>query len=61
VDNIVEEIKALIEKYGIKGIAFSDELVVISRDSVLELCDKIGMCKKCTRLYKNSAFYWWVA
>jgi len=22
--------------------------------------DKIDMCKKCTRLYKNSAFYWWL-
>lgn len=22
--------------------------------------DKIKMCKKCVRLYRNSAFYWWV-
>lgn len=22
--------------------------------------DKIEMCKNCTRLYKNSAFYWWL-
>jgi len=41
VDNIVAEIKSLIEKYGIRGIVFSDELVVISKDRMLELCDKI--------------------
>ena len=41
VDNIVAEIKMLIGKYGIKGVAFSDELVVINKDRMLELCDKI--------------------
>jgi len=41
VDNIVAEIKELVEKYGVKGIVFSDELVVISKDRMFELCDKI--------------------
>lgn len=41
VDNIVAEIKMLIEKYGVKGIVFSDELVVLSKERMFELCDKI--------------------
>jgi len=41
VDNIIQEIKVLIEKYNIGGIDFSDELVIINKERTYELCEKI--------------------
>lgn len=41
IDNVVEEIKTLKERFAIDSILFNDELVVISKKRVLELCDKI--------------------
>lgn len=41
IENIVAEIKKLKNDYNIKGIVFSDELVVVSKKRGHELCDKI--------------------
>lgn len=41
VDNIIKEIKVLKEKYKIKGIFFADELLLINKKGVYELCDAI--------------------
>lgn len=41
IDNIIQEIKLLIEKYNIKGVFFLDELVVINKERIYELCDKL--------------------
>ncbi|MBU1632426.1 MAG: radical SAM protein [Nanoarchaeota archaeon] len=45
VDNIIEEIKELKKRYGIKVIDFNDELVLISKSRMLELCKKIALLK----------------
>lgn len=45
IDNIIEEIKNLKEKYGVQVINFSEELVMISKDRVLELSKKIKPLK----------------
>ncbi|MDD5687492.1 MAG: radical SAM protein [Elusimicrobia bacterium] len=42
IDNIIEEIKYLKEKYQIRGIFFNDELVIVNKGRVYELCDKIA-------------------
>lgn len=41
IDNVIEEIKTLKERFAIDSILFNDELVVISKKRVRELCDKI--------------------
>ncbi|MCG2717783.1 MAG: B12-binding domain-containing radical SAM protein [Nanoarchaeota archaeon] len=41
VKNIIDEIKTLIDRYGINHIDFLDELVVISKKRIFELCDAI--------------------
>ncbi|MBI4287986.1 MAG: radical SAM protein [Chloroflexi bacterium] len=41
VDNIMKEVLALKEKYGIKGLFFADELLLINKRRVYELCEAI--------------------
>lgn len=41
IDNVIEEIKTLKKRYAIDSVLFNDELVVVSRKRVRELCDKI--------------------
>jgi len=41
VDNIIQEIKELIKRYKIGGIFFNDELVVINKERIYDLCRKI--------------------
>ena len=41
IGNIIQEVETLIKRYGIGGIGFSDELVVINKDRMYELCEKI--------------------
>jgi anaerobic magnesium-protoporphyrin IX monomethyl ester cyclase len=41
VDNIIAECKKMLSKFEIDGIFFVDELVVINRKRIMELCDKI--------------------
>lgn len=41
INNIIEEIKTLIDKYDVNYIGFVDELVIISKKRVFELCDAI--------------------
>ena len=41
IDNVIEEIKYLKNKYAIDSVLFNDELVVVSKKRVRELCDKI--------------------
>lgn len=41
VDNVIEEIKLLKEKFGIDAVGFIDELFVISKKRVYEFCDKL--------------------
>jgi len=45
VDNIIEEIKTLIDKYHIRAVFFNDELVVTSKKRAYELCEKIEPLK----------------
>lgn len=45
IDNITEEIGLLRDKYGIRGIAFADELVLVSKKRAYELCEKIKPLK----------------
>lgn len=40
IDNIVEEIKVLMGRYGIDHISFNDELVLVNKKRTLELCEK---------------------
>lgn len=40
-DNIIEEIKLLQEKHGIKKIAIMDENFTLNKDHVISLCEKI--------------------
>ncbi len=42
IDNVIEEIRELMQKYNIRGVAFNDELVLINKQRAHELCDKIG-------------------
>ncbi len=42
VGNIIEEIKTLIDRYNINYIDFVDDLVVINKRRISELCDAIG-------------------
>lgn len=41
IDNVTDEIKILKKKFGIKGVFFIDELAVITKTRMLELCGKI--------------------
>jgi radical SAM superfamily enzyme YgiQ (UPF0313 family) len=41
VDNIITEISQLKEQYGVDSVYFDDELLVVSKKRVHELCDKI--------------------
>ncbi|UCG39092.1 MAG: B12-binding domain-containing radical SAM protein [bacterium] len=45
VEAVVDEIRFLVRKYGIRAVFFNDELLVASRKRVLELCEKIGPLK----------------
>ena len=42
IDNVIDELKHLKEKYGINGVFFNDELITLHKDRVYELCDKIA-------------------
>jgi len=42
VDSVIKEIEYLKDNYAIEGMAFADECLVIRRDRVLELCEKIS-------------------
>jgi radical SAM superfamily enzyme YgiQ (UPF0313 family) len=41
IDNVIDEIKMLKKKFGIEGVFFNDELAVITKTRMLELCRKI--------------------
>lgn len=41
VDNIIKEIKFLIEKYGAKGIYFREDNFTFNKNRVLEFCEKV--------------------
>jgi len=41
IDSVIKEIKILKEKYKIKTIQFSDDLVVVNKPRTLELCKKL--------------------
>ncbi|MBI5188262.1 MAG: cobalamin B12-binding domain-containing protein [Nitrospirae bacterium] len=41
VDNIIEEIKYLMETYNVKGFHFGDELLVINRKRMIEFAQKV--------------------
>lgn len=41
IDNIIEEIKYFKKEYNIEGVFFNDELVVVNKKRIYELCDKI--------------------
>jgi len=45
IDNVVEEIGLLRDKYGIQGVAFADELVLVNKKRAYELCEKIKPLK----------------
>jgi len=45
IDKIIEEIGLLRDKYEIGGIAFADELVLVSKERAYELCEKIKPLK----------------
>ncbi len=45
IDNLIEEIGLLGAKYGIRGIGFADELVLINKKRAYELCEKIKPLK----------------
>lgn len=45
IDNVIAEIKLLKERFGIGCIEFEDELVMISKKRMLELCEKIRPLK----------------
>ncbi|MEW6719243.1 MAG: radical SAM protein [Thermodesulfobacteriota bacterium] len=45
IDRIVEEIVLLREKYGIRGVSFADELVLVSKKRGYELCEKLKPLK----------------
>ena len=41
IDNIIAEIELLKERYGVEGIFFLDDLLIINRKRTLEFCSKI--------------------
>jgi anaerobic magnesium-protoporphyrin IX monomethyl ester cyclase len=41
VDNIIEEIKLLVKDFGIKEISISDDTFTISKERVMEFCNKL--------------------
>lgn len=41
VENVIVEIKELKEKYGIREVAFWDDVFTVKRDWVLEFCDRL--------------------
>jgi radical SAM superfamily enzyme YgiQ (UPF0313 family) len=45
IDNVIEEIGWLRDKYGIRGVSFGDELVLSSKQRAYELCEKIKPLK----------------
>ncbi len=45
VDNVIEEIRYLKDRYGVDGIEFADELFVINKKLVYEFCEKIKPLK----------------
>ncbi|MCL5884408.1 MAG: cobalamin-dependent protein [Deltaproteobacteria bacterium] len=45
IDKIVEEIRLLREKYGIRGVSFADELVLVNKQRGYELCEKLKPLK----------------
>lgn len=45
INNVIEEIGILRDKYGIQGIGFADELVLVNKERAYELCEKIKPLK----------------
>jgi anaerobic magnesium-protoporphyrin IX monomethyl ester cyclase len=45
IDKIVEEIRRLQERFGIRGVSFADELVLVNRQRGYELCEKLKPLK----------------
>ncbi len=41
IDNIIAEIKYCIDRFGIKGVRFLDDLLIINEKRTFELCEKI--------------------
>jgi len=44
-ENVIKEIKTLKDKYGIEGIFFSEELLVINKARTIAICEKIKKLK----------------
>ena len=42
IDNIISEMKYVMEEYGITQFRISDDLFTVKKDRVLELCEEIG-------------------
>jgi len=42
VDSVIDEIKYLMDRFGIRGVFFNDEMVVSPRRRTFELCEKIA-------------------
>lgn len=45
IDGVIEEIKELMRRYDVKAIQFVDELVMITKERMYELCSKISDLK----------------
>jgi anaerobic magnesium-protoporphyrin IX monomethyl ester cyclase len=45
IDKIIEEIAELRDRYGIQGVIFSDELLLVKKKRTYELCEKIRPLK----------------
>ncbi len=45
IDKIVEEIGLLREKFGIRGVSFADELVLVNKQRGYEMCEKLKPLK----------------
>jgi len=43
--NIFDEIKSLVDKFGVTKIAFQDDEILISKERIMELCDLISKNK----------------
>lgn len=41
VDNVIEEIRELKQRYGVRGIVFQDDLITVNKERLYELCQKI--------------------
>ncbi|MCX6820762.1 MAG: radical SAM protein [Candidatus Aenigmarchaeota archaeon] len=50
-----------LKKHTLEEVMKSDEYKRVTELHMSFRGDEIGLCKKCTRLYKNAALYWWVA